>query len=44
MMEFVAEKKIEPVVDRVLALEKAREAYELIESFAQTGKIVLKNG
>ena len=43
MLEFVAEKKIEPVVDRVLPLGKAREAYELMESFAQTGKIVLRN-
>ncbi len=43
MMEFVAEKKIKPVVDRVLPLEKAREAFELMTSFSQTGKIVLKN-
>ena len=44
MLQFVVEKKIEPVVDCVLPLEKAQEAFKLMESFAQTGKIVLKNG
>jgi len=43
MMDFVAEKRIEPVVDRVLPLAEARQAFEPMESFAQTGKIVLEN-
>ena len=43
MINFVTEKKIEPVVDCVLPLESAQEAFKLIENFGQTGKIVLKN-
>ena len=43
MMDFVAAKRVEPVIDRVLPLASAQQAYKLIESFAQTGKIVLEN-
>lgn len=43
MMQFVSDKKIEPVVDRVLPMDDAQQAYKLLESFGQTGKIVLKN-
>jgi len=42
MVDFVAQKKIVPVVDRVLPMAKAIEAHKLMETFAQTGKIVLK--
>lgn len=43
MLDWVSLKKIQPVVDRVLPLENAREAFELMESMGQTGKIVLRN-
>lgn len=42
MLEFMSKKKIRPVVDRVLPLEKAVEAHKLLESFSQTGKVVLR--
>ena len=40
-MKFVEEGKIRGVVDRVLPLNEARQAHELIENRAQFGKIVL---
>ena len=43
MLDFVGEKKIEPVVDRVLPMSDAVAAHKLLESFSQTGKIVLQN-
>ncbi|HVJ90772.1 MAG TPA: NAD(P)H-quinone oxidoreductase [Labilithrix sp.] len=39
---LVAEGKLTPIVDRVLALEEAREAHSLMESNTTFGKIVLR--
>src|ERR1041384_5541958 len=41
-MNFVAQRKIRGVVDRVLPLSEARQAHSLIEDRAQFGKVVLK--
>ena len=41
-MKFVREGRIRAVVDRVLPLNEARQAHELIEHRAQFGKVVLK--
>jgi len=41
VMKLVFQGRIKPVIDRVLPLEKAREAQELLESGTQFGKIVL---
>ena len=43
MLDFVGEEKIEPVVDRVLPMSEAVAAHKLLESFGQTGKVVLQN-
>ena len=43
MLDFVNEKKIEPVVDRVLPMSEAIVAHKLLESFGQMGKVVLQN-
>ena len=43
MIDFVAAKKIVPVVDRVLPMGEAIAAHKLLESFSQTGKVVLRN-
>ena len=43
MLSFVAEKRIEPVVDRVLPMSDAAAAHQLLASFSQMGKIVLQN-
>ncbi len=43
MLEFVNEKKIEPVVDRILPMSEAVAAHKLLESFGQIGKVVLQN-
>jgi zinc-binding alcohol dehydrogenase/oxidoreductase len=43
MLNFLSDKKIVPVIDRVLPLSEAAEAHKLMESFTHTGKIVLKN-
>ncbi len=43
MLDFVGEKKIEPVIDRVLPMSEAVAAHKLLESFGQTGKVVLQN-
>jgi len=43
MLHFLSEKKIVPVIDRVLPLSRAVEAHKLMETFSHTGKIVLKN-
>lgn len=43
MLNFLSDKKIEPVIDRVLPLSQAAEAHKLMETFSHTGKIVLKN-
>lgn len=42
MMDFVADKKLEPVVHDVMAMNDAVAAHQLMESFSQTGKIVLR--
>lgn len=41
-MKFVAQGKIRAVVDRVLPLNEARQAHELLESRGQFGKVVLR--
>lgn len=43
MLDFVSAKKIVPVVDRVLPMSEAVAAHKLMETFSQTGKIVLRN-
>ena len=43
MLDFVAEKRIVPVVDRVFPMNEAVAAHRLMETFSQTGKIVLRN-
>ena len=43
MLDFISEKKIEPVVDRVLPMSEAIAAHKLLESFGQMGKVVLHN-
>lgn len=43
MLDFVGEHKLEPVVDRVLPMDEAVAAHKLLESFGQTGKVVLQN-
>src|SRR2546421_2535594 len=40
-MEFIESRRIRAVVDRVLPLEEARRAHELMEDRAQFGKLVL---
>lgn len=42
MLDFISKKRIRPVVDRVLPLDKVVEAHKLLESFSQTGKVVLR--
>lgn len=44
MLDWLKLKKIEPVIDRVLPLAEAQEAFRLMEKFGHTGKIVLRNG
>ena len=41
VLKLVAEKKLRPVVDRVLPLAEARAAHELLEKREQFGKVVL---
>ena len=43
MLDFAGEKKVEPVIDRVLPMSEAVAAHKLLESFGQTGKVVLQN-
>lgn len=43
MLDFLCDKKIEPVVDRILPMDEAAAAHQLLESFSQAGKIVLQN-
>ena len=43
MLDFTGAKKIEPVIDRVLPMNEAVAAHKLLESFSQTGKVVLRN-
>jgi NADPH:quinone reductase-like Zn-dependent oxidoreductase len=42
VLKLVAEKKLRPVVDRVLPLEQARAAHEVMERREQFGKVVLR--
>ena len=42
VLKLVAEKKLRPVVDRVLPLEEARAAHEVMERREQFGKVVLR--
>jgi zinc-binding alcohol dehydrogenase/oxidoreductase len=41
MLEFVGRHRIEPVIDRVMPMDEAADALRLMQSFGQTGKIVL---
>jgi len=43
MMDFVRNKKIEPVIHQVFAMDEAVAAHKLMENFSQMGKIVLRN-
>lgn len=43
MLAFVAHHKITPIIDRVMPLEQAVAAHQLMANFDQTGKIVLLN-
>ena len=43
MMNFVADKKIEPIVQEAFAMEDFIAAFKLMENFSQMGKIVLCN-
>ncbi len=43
MLDFVSEKKITPLIDRVLPMDEVVTAHKLMESFSQTGKIVLQH-
>lgn len=42
VLELVRQRKVKPVIDTVLPLEKAREAHERLERREQFGKIVLR--
>lgn len=42
MVEFIREKKIKPVVDKVFPLEEAEQAFRRMDEGKQFGKIVLK--
>jgi len=42
MMCFVSEKKIKPVIGNILEFNEVIEAHKLMESYSQTGKIVLR--
>lgn len=42
MIDFVCARKIVPVVDRVLPMSEAVAAHKLLETFSQTGKVVLR--
>jgi D-arabinose 1-dehydrogenase-like Zn-dependent alcohol dehydrogenase len=42
MMDFVARKAVRPVVSDVFPLERAAQAFELMERGGQFGKIVVK--
>jgi NADPH:quinone reductase-like Zn-dependent oxidoreductase len=44
VLELVAEGRLAPVVDRVLALEECRLAHELLERGEPFGKLVLRVG
>ena len=43
MMDFVSDKKIEPVIHGAFPMEEAVAAHKLMENFSQMGKIVLTN-
>ncbi len=43
MINFVNDKKIEPLIHEVLPMEEAVAAHKLLENFSQAGKIVLRN-
>ena len=42
MNEFIAEKQIRPVLDRVFPLQEAPAAFRHLESGSHFGKVVLK--
>ncbi len=42
MMDFVCNKKIEPIIHQVFPMEEAVAAHKLMENFSQMGKIVLR--
>ncbi len=41
VLKLIGDKKLRPVIDRVLPLEKAREAHEIMETRQHFGKVVL---
>jgi zinc-binding alcohol dehydrogenase/oxidoreductase len=43
MMDFVSDKKIEPIIHETFPMEEAVAAHKLMENFSQMGKIVLTN-
>ncbi len=43
MMNFIDEKKVEPIIHEVFAMAEAVAAHKLLETFSQIGKIVLRN-
>jgi len=43
MMNFISDNKIEPLVHAVFPMDEATAAHQLMESFSQMGKIVLRN-
>jgi D-arabinose 1-dehydrogenase-like Zn-dependent alcohol dehydrogenase len=42
MIDFVAARKLEPLVHEIYPLERIRDAVGLMEKFAQAGKIVVR--
>jgi len=43
MINFVNDKKIEPLIHEIFPMEEAVAAHRLLENFSQTGKVVLRN-
>jgi len=44
MLDFVTEKRIEPIVDQVFALDDAVAAHQRLQTASQMGKIILRQG
>ncbi len=44
MLRFVAEQRVEPVIDRVFGLDEAAIAHQRLLAADQMGKIVLRHG
>ena len=43
MMNFIGEKKTEPIIHQIFAMDEVVAAHKLMEKFSQMGKIVLRN-